>query len=164
MLSDAICRYLYLLHACFSTRFNAEKQFLMAQNRCMKACLARHGFDYPVLEPEEKKELLRLGALLDHKVKDLFVVNTWSTYRRWRRIERKGGEVKKPGLRRIIPEAICQLVVRMARENTDWGLRRIAGEIRKLGASISGPSVKAILKRHGMEPPDVRGVQFEVAG
>jgi hypothetical protein len=41
----------------------------MKQNRIMKNFLLRQGFDYPVLEPEEKRELLRLGALLGHKVK-----------------------------------------------------------------------------------------------
>jgi hypothetical protein len=79
--SSVICHWLCLIHAHFSTRLNAEKQFLMEQNRCMKDCLARHGIAYPVLEPGEKKELLRLGALLGHKVKDLFIVNTWSISR-----------------------------------------------------------------------------------
>jgi hypothetical protein len=78
VLSDAICHYLYLVCAYFSTRFNAEKQFVLAQNRFMKACLVRHGIAYLVLEPEDKRELLRLGALT------LFVVSqfhlTHSTY------------------------------------------------------------------------------------
>ena len=156
MLYEAFCHYLYLVYAFFSARFNREKHFLIEQNRCMKNCLARHGIAYPVLEPEEKRELLRLGAKLGHKVKDLFVINTWSTYRRWLQIERKGDTLKKPGCKRSIPRETCDLVIRMARENLEWGYRRIAGELKKLKIAISAFSVKTILKRNGIEPPPRR--------
>jgi putative transposase len=129
----------------------------MEQNRCMKGCLARHGIAYPVLEPGEKRELLRLGALLGHKVKDLFVVNTWATYRHWLRIERSGNTHKRPGRHRSISEAVCRLVVRLAKENADWGLLRIVGELKKLKIAISTFSVKSILTQNGMEPPPRKG-------
>jgi putative transposase len=44
------------------------------------------------------------------------------------------------------------LVVQLARENPCWGYRRIVGELRGLGISISATSVRTILVRHGLPP------------
>ena len=48
-----------------------------------------------------------------------------------------------------------QLVLRLAREN-DWGFERIAGELLKLGYSISHESVGNILERHAVPPAPER--------
>jgi hypothetical protein len=42
--------------------------------------------------------------------------------------------------------------VQLARENPSWGYRRIVGELRGLGISISATSVRTILIRHGLPP------------
>jgi putative transposase len=42
------------------------------------------------------------------------------------------------------------LVVRLARENSSWVYKRIAGELRNVGISVSATSVRAILIRHGL--------------
>jgi putative transposase len=47
-------------------------------------------------------------------------------------------------------------VVRLARENPGWGYRRIVGELRGLGVSISATSVRTILIRHGLPPAPQR--------
>jgi putative transposase len=44
------------------------------------------------------------------------------------------------------------LVVQLARENPCWGYRRIVGELRGLGISVSATSVRTILNRHGLPP------------
>jgi putative transposase len=44
------------------------------------------------------------------------------------------------------------LVVRLARENPGWGYKRIVGELRGLGISLSATSVRTILIRHGLPP------------
>ena len=44
------------------------------------------------------------------------------------------------------------LVVRLAHENAAWGYRRIVGELRGLGLSVSASSVRAILIRHRLPP------------
>ena len=119
---------LFLLHALFSPRFNLQIIFLKTQLQFMKAVLKRHGINYAVLEPEEKKELLRQGSLLDHKINDIFLINTYSTYRKWLAIDRNGGTLKKPGRLRTISRNVRELVVRLANENPDWGLSRIVGE------------------------------------
>jgi putative transposase len=44
------------------------------------------------------------------------------------------------------------LVVRLARENPSWGYKRIVGELRGLGISISATSARTILIGHGLPP------------
>jgi transposase InsO family protein len=50
-----------------------------------------------------------------------------------------------------------RLVVRLARENSDWGNGRIEGECRRLGHDISDETVGNILTRHGIPPTPERG-------
>jgi len=50
-----------------------------------------------------------------------------------------------------------RLVVKLARENSDWGNGRIEGECRKLGYDISDETVGNILKRHGSPTVPERG-------
>ncbi|MFB3078994.1 MAG: hypothetical protein ACE1Y4_13430, partial [Lysobacterales bacterium] len=45
-----------------------------------------------------------------------------------------------------------QLVVRMAKENSDWGYNRIVGAIANLGHTLSDQTVGNILQRHGILP------------
>ncbi|MGC8472753.1 MAG: hypothetical protein ACP5PM_10770 [Acidimicrobiales bacterium] len=44
------------------------------------------------------------------------------------------------------------LALRLAKENPDWGYRRIHGELATMGVVVAPSSVWAILKRHGVEP------------
>ncbi len=45
-----------------------------------------------------------------------------------------------------------QLVLRLARENPRWGYQRIAGELLKLGLSVSPSTVRRTLTRSGLGP------------
>jgi putative transposase len=47
-------------------------------------------------------------------------------------------------------------VLRMARENTTWGYRRIHGELRRLGYEIGASTVWTILQRAGVDPAPKR--------
>ncbi len=49
------------------------------------------------------------------------------------------------------------LIVRLARENHDWGNARIEGELVKLGYEISDETVANILRRYGIPPVPERG-------
>ena len=63
------------------------------------------------------------------------------TYRRRRRAGRPkiGGEA-------------ATLIVRLAKENPRWGYRRIQGELRKLGITVSATAIRSLLQRHGLTP------------
>ncbi len=69
--------------------------------------------------------------------------------RRWTYPHRRPG---RPALDRRVET----LVVRLARENSGWGYRRIVGELRSLGISVSATSVRAILVRHRLPPAPQR--------
>jgi putative transposase len=45
-----------------------------------------------------------------------------------------------------------ELVLRLARENPRWGYQRIAGELTKLGLSVSPSTVRRLLARAGLGP------------
>jgi putative transposase len=47
---------------------------------------------------------------------------------------------------------IRALVLRLARENSTWGYRRVHGELRRLGYRIGASTVWAILQRAGVDP------------
>jgi putative transposase len=54
-------------------------------------------------------------------------------------------------------QEIERLIVRLARENRDWGNLKIAGELAKLGIELSDETVAAILRHHGIPHAPERG-------
>lgn len=69
---------------------------------------------------------------------------------------------RRPG-RPPVDREVEALVVRLARENQAWGYRRIVGELRGLGFSVSASSVRAILIRHRLPPaPDRDGLSWRL--
>jgi putative transposase len=65
--------------------------------------------------------------------------------RRWTYPSRRPGRPATQGEMRA-------LVLRLARENPDWGYRRIQGELVGLGISLAANTVWAILRAEGIEP------------
>jgi putative transposase len=63
---------------------------------------------------------------------------------RWTYPHRRGRPAMAPELR--------GLVLRLARENSTWGYRRIHGELRRLGYRIGASTVWTILQRAGVDP------------
>ena len=66
-----------------------------------------------------------------------------------------GSAKRKPGRPRKAEE-LEELVMRMARENRNWGYRCIQGALSNLGYEIARSTIAAILQRHGMEPAPER--------
>src|SRR5271166_4961858 len=67
--------------------------------------------------------------------------------RRWA-ARSKRGKTGRPATRRNIRA----LVLRLARENPDWGYRRIHGDLAGLGVKIAASTVWEILKKAGIDP------------
>jgi len=85
-----------------------------------------------------------------------FVV-TPTTLLRWhRRLVAKRwtypGRVGRPP----IGSEIRELVLRLARENQQWGYQRIAGELRGLGVAVSATTVRKLLREAGLGPAGER--------
>lgn len=78
------------------------------------------------------------------------------TLRRWHRalVRREWaafGRRRGPG-RPPLPADVVDLVVRLARETSRWGYRRITGELLKLGHESSATAVRSVLRRRGVPP------------
>ena len=58
---------------------------------------------------------------------------------------------RAPGRPRLNPDLVG-LIVRLARENAGWGSRRIVGELKKLGFSVSETSVRNPQARGDLPP------------
>ncbi len=55
-----------------------------------------------------------------------------------------------------IESEIRELVLRLARENPQWGYQRIAGELRGLGVAVSATTVRKLLRAAGLGPAGER--------
>jgi putative transposase len=125
-----------------------------------------------VLERQVARPRLTLGALLA-AFSRLLPRGSWSSFfvtpatlLRWHRefVARRwiyaGRSPGRPGT----PTGVRELVLRMARENPNWGYRRIQGELIGLGVRIGASTVWAILRESGAEPAprrlDTSWVQF----
>ncbi|MFD8089348.1 integrase core domain-containing protein [Streptomyces malaysiensis] len=62
---------------------------------------------------------------------------------------------RRPG-RSPKPEALRQLVLRLARESPGWGYRRINGELLGLGRRLGASTVWEILQKAGIDPAPQR--------
>ena len=70
----------------------------------------------------------------------------WRQYWTWK--SRRRG----PGRPRVDPE-LRELIMRLARENPRWGSIRIVGELRALGFSVSGRTVRRYRDQARRRPP-----------
>src|SRR5450755_3547452 len=66
-----------------------------------------------------------------------------------------GSAQRGPGRPRIARK-VEALVVRMAKENRDWGYRRIQGALSNLGHQLARSTIAEVLERHGIEPAPER--------
>ncbi|MDF2261610.1 integrase core domain-containing protein [Streptantibioticus ferralitis] len=71
--------------------------------------------------------------------------------RRWDYSQRRRGPGRPP-----TQAAIKKLVLRLARENSRWGHRRIQGELARLGHPIAASTVWEILNAAGIDPAPCR--------
>jgi len=143
-----------LLERRFRPQYDTRLRFLEAQIRFLRA---RIGTNRIVPSPEEKLELLRLGAILDHDVGDVIHIVQVDTYKAWVRSLKRREPFRRSGRPRI-PEALRQLVVRIGMENIRWGYRRVMGELKKLGYRVSPSTIRILLRESGLPPPPHRGI------
>jgi putative transposase len=69
--------------------------------------------------------------------------------RRWTYAHQRPG---RPPLERSLRE----LILRLARENPHWGYKRIVGELKGVGVSVSATSVRKVLLGAGLHPAPER--------
>ena len=135
----------------------ARNEYLAAENRILKAQLKGQ----LRLTDAERATLGEIGHRLGRKVLDEVAnVARPDTILAWYRklVARKfdGSKARRgPGRPRIKRE-IEQLIIRMARENRDWGYDRIAGALANLGYEVCDQTIGNVLQRHGLLPAPER--------
>lgn len=134
-----------------------RNEYLAAENRILKAQLKT-----PLrLTDAERMTLAEIAHRLGRKaLEDVANVVKPDTLLGWYRrlIARKfdGSKSRRyPGRPRTDDE-IEQWVVRMAKENWDWGYDRIVGAMANLGYRLSDQTVGNILQRNGISPAPAR--------
>ncbi len=143
---------------CFSPLKGPSVRFLRKEIEILLRTLADHGVTTVICHPDGRTALLAIGKEMDHKVKDIFLINAWATYRRWLREEKEGKKPSRPGRpAKFSAEDISQ-VLRIAKENIFSGLGKIVGELKKIGINMSANTVKAILRKNSITPTDDRQI------
>ncbi|MGK4580391.1 integrase core domain-containing protein [Kitasatospora sp. HPMI-4] len=105
-----------------------------------------------------------LAGLLHHlptdKLRRLLLLVRPDTILRWHRdlLKRRHAATCTPRRRGRPPtvRSIRTLVLRLARENSSWGYRRIHGELAALGIKVAASTVWEILREHGIPPAPER--------
>jgi hypothetical protein len=134
-----------------------RNEYLAAENRILKAKLkGRVRFS-----DAERARLGEIGHRLGRRVLgEVATVARPDTILAWYRklVARKfdGSKARRTPGRPRVDRALEQLIVRMAKENPDWGYDRIVGAVANLGYEISDQTVGNILRRHGMPPAPER--------
>jgi len=149
----AFTRVLELLH--LSRRDNSELAIEVVMLRHEVAVLRRQ-ITRPALRPPDRAILAGLSRLLNRQHRSRFFVQP-DTLLRWHRdlVRRKWTQPHRPGRPRI-PAGTSAIIVRLARENSTWGYRRIQGELARMGVVLAPSSVWSILRRHGIDPSPMR--------
>ncbi len=133
-------------------RSEARKEVEILVLRHELAVLRRH-VSRPRHQRHDRLLLAALSRLLPRSRWPVFAV-TPQTVLRWHRdlvARRWTYPARAPGRPRT-GKTIRELVVRLARENPDWGHRRIQGEMAGLGYRVAASTVWSILHRAGVDP------------
>jgi transposase len=121
----------------------------------------------PRLTPPDRAFL----AALPHRIprptlRQLHLIISPDTVQRWhrdllRRHHARASQPKRPGRPPTI-RSIRALILRLARENPNWGHRRIHDELTTLAIKIAPSTVWEILRTHGIDPAPRRAQQADL--
>lgn len=138
----------------FAARRSVQIQFMKLQIELLRQKL---GGNRVILSPEERARLIKAGAEMDHDVQDVIGIVSVKTNKQWVREANAGrvpGRVGRPGL----TKSIRDLILRLAKENIGWGVRRIVGELKKLALRPGRSTVRRLLVSEGILPDPNRRV------
>jgi putative transposase len=107
----------------------------------------------PHLSWTDRAMLAALARIMPKALRVRRIV-TPGTLLRWHRrlAAEKWRQPRAPG-RPPVPDELVALIVRLARENTRWGVVRIQGELRRLGHRVAASTIRKILRAHRIPPP-----------
>ena len=130
-----------------------RNEYLAAENRILKAKIKGR----LLLSDGEKASLAEIArGLTARALEEVATVAKPETILGWYRklIAQKfdGSKCRKNHGRPRIEKRVEDLLVRMAKENPNWGYDRLVGALANLGHQLSPQTVSNILHRHGISP------------
>jgi putative transposase len=156
-----VCRLFELIVLCCRSRESKELEILVLRH---ELSILRRQAQRPQLQEADRVFLAALSRALPRRTWSAFSVSP-RTLLRWhqRLVARRWTYPHgRPG-RPPVDREVEVLVLRLARENAAWGYRRIVGELRGLGFSVSASSVRVILIRHRLPPaPEPDGLSWRL--
>ena len=132
-------------------------QYLIEENRVLREQIGNRRMRFT---DDQRRRLAAKAKELSRKIlAQVATIVTPETLMAWHRklIAQKydGSSFRTPGRHRTAEE-VADLVVRMAKENSTWGYRRIQGALANLGHLLAYNTIASILKRNGIEPAPER--------
>src|ERR1700730_7773798 len=142
-----------------------QNEYLAAENRILRAHLPTR----MRLSDPERSTLAEIGKRLGRAtLYQVACVAKPDTILAWYRqlIARKfdGSKHRASPGRPHLPPEVEALIVRFARENSDWGYDRIVGALDNLGHSVSDQTVGNILRPYGIPPAPKRSPEYHLEG
>jgi putative transposase len=132
-------------------------EYLREENRILRAQLGNRRLRFT---DEQRRRLAVRARLLGRKLlADVATVVSPETLLSWHRkliASKYDGSARRGPGRPATEKDIEALVVRMAKENRDWGYLRIQGALSNLGHQLARGTIANILKRNGIEPAPER--------
>jgi transposase InsO family protein len=111
----------------------------------------------PAFTPHDRLLLAAFSRVLPRRSWHAFLVRPETLLRWHRRLVAKRWTYPHRSLGRPpVDEAVRDLILKLARENTSWGYVRIVGELGKLGVDVSATLVRNVLRRAGVPPAPQR--------
>jgi transposase InsO family protein len=149
----ALCRLVQLVVLLCRSERSKELEILVLRH---ELAILRRQPRRARLRPVDRAILAALARALPQSAWTSLSVRP-ATLLRWHRqlVRRRWTYPHRPG-RPPLDRRVQALVVRLARENSGWGYRRIVGELQGLGIAVSATSVRTILTRHGLRPAPQR--------
>jgi putative transposase len=149
-----LCRLLQLVVLLCRSERSKELEILVLRHEL--AILRRQPGRAPV-RPADRAILAALARALPRSAWSALSVRP-ATLLRWHRelVRLRWTYPHRRSGRPPLDRRVQALVLRLARENSGWGYRRIVGELQSLGISLSATSVRAILARHRLPPAPQR--------
>ncbi len=159
LLSDSADLLTAKMRTLFNDDLALQNDYLRQENKILRSKLGKR---VPLTDPE-RKVLVKYGMRIKDQLHETICIVKPETLLGWhRRMKKKKWtfERKKPG-RPPKPEETKNIVIRLAEEN-NWGYRRIAGEMKKLGHDLCPSTVRNILIKNGVPPaPKRKGMSWK---
>ena len=146
----AFVRVLQLFRLCRMDRQELAIEVVMLRH---EVSVLRRKVARPALRAADRALLAGLSRFLRRERRGRLFVRP-ETFLRWHRdlVRRRWTYPRRRSGRPAVPAGTVELVIRLAKENPNWGYRRIHGELATMGVRLAPSSVWAILRRHGIEP------------